>query len=90
MYNNTMTNIVQEHPSVVSKQYILNANDRCDQCPAQALVKIKGLIGELTFCNHHYEKIMNNPESHNKMMSFLVEVLDEREKLIKNKPTGGI
>jgi hypothetical protein len=48
------------------------------------------LSGELTFCNHHYEKIMNNPESHNKMMSFLVEVLDEREKLIKNKPTGGI
>jgi hypothetical protein len=33
---------------------------------------------------------MNNSESHSKMMSFLVEVLDEREKLIKNKPTGGI
>jgi hypothetical protein len=48
------------------------------------------LSGELTFCNHHYEKIMNNSESHSKMMSFLVEVLDEREKLIKNKPTGGI
>jgi hypothetical protein len=24
------------------------------------------------------------------MMSFLVEVLDEREKLIKNKPIGGV
>jgi hypothetical protein len=24
------------------------------------------------------------------MMAFLVEVLDEREKLIKNKPVGGI
>jgi hypothetical protein len=90
MYNNTMTNIVQEHPSVVSKQYILNANDRCDKCQVQAVVRVKGLSGELTFCNHHYEKIMNNSESHNKMMSFLVEVLDEREKLIKNKPTGGI
>jgi hypothetical protein len=33
---------------------------------------------------------MNNVESHNKMMAFLVEVLDEREKLIKNKPVGGI
>ena len=90
MYNNTMTNIVQEHPSVVSKQYILNANDRCDKCQVLAVVRVKGLSGELTFCNHHYEKIMNNTESHNKMMSFLVEVLDEREKLIKNKPTGGI
>jgi hypothetical protein len=85
-----MTNIVQEHPSVVSKKYILDANDRCDKCQAQALIRVKGLSGQLTFCNHHYEKIMNNSESHTKMMSFLVEVLDEREKLIKNKPTGGI
>jgi hypothetical protein len=90
MYNNTMTNIVQDHPSVVSKEYILNANDRCDTCQAQALVKVKGLSGELTFCNHHYEGIMNNPESHNKMMAFLVEILDEREKLIKSKPVGGL
>ena len=85
-----MTNTVQDHPSVVSKKYILNASDRCDKCEAQALVRVKGLSGQLTFCNHHYEKIMNNPESHNKMMSFLVEILDEREKLIKNKPMGGI
>jgi hypothetical protein len=90
MYNNTMTNIVQEHPSVVSKQYILNASDRCDKCQAQALVRVKGLSGELTFCNHHYENIMNNPESHNKMMDFLVEILDEREKLKASKPIGAI
>jgi len=90
MYNNTMRSIVKEHPSVVSKKYILNANDRCDKCQVQAVVKVKGLSGELTFCNHHYEKIMNNPESHDKMMTFLVEVLDEREKLTNNKPIGGI
>jgi len=90
MYNNTMTSIVQEHPSVISKKYILNANDRCDQCPAQALVKVKGLIGELTFCNHHYEKIMNNPLSYQKMMQFGIEFIDEREKLVKNKTTGAI
>jgi len=86
----SMTNIVEDHPSVVSKKYTLNANDRCDKCEAQALVKVKGLSGQLTFCNHHYEKIMNNPESHKKMMAFLIEILDEREKLIKNKPAGGI
>ena len=85
-----MTNIVEDHPSVVSKKYILNASDRCDKCEAQALVRVKGLSGQLTFCNHHYEKIMNNPESHKKMMAFLIEILDEREKLIKNKPAGGI
>ena len=85
-----MTNIVEEHPSVVSKKYILGANDRCVKCQAQALVRVKGLSGELTFCSHHYEKIMNSSESHNKMMAFLVEILDEREKLIKDKPIGAI
>ena len=85
-----MTNIVQEHPSVVSKKYILNSNDRCDRCSTQALVRVKGVKGELTFCNHHYEKIMNNPLSYKKMMQFGVEFLDERAQLIKDKPTGGI
>jgi len=85
-----MSSIVQDHPSVVSKKYVLNANDRCDKCTAQALVKIKGLVGELTFCNHHYENIMNNPLSYQKMMQFGIEFIDEREKLIKNKPIGGI
>ena len=90
MYNNTMTSIVQEHPSVVSKKYILNANDRCDQCTAQALVQVKGVNGELIFCNHHYDKIMNNPLSYQKMMQFGIEFIDEREKLTKQKPIGAI
>jgi hypothetical protein len=54
------------------------------------VVKVKGISGELTFCGHHYEKIMNNSESHNKMMAFMLEVLDEREKLNQTKPIGGI
>ncbi len=85
-----MTNIVEEHPSVVSKKYILNMHDRCDQCNAQALVKVKGMNGELIFCNHHYEKIMNNPLSYQKMLQFGIEFVDEREKLIKNKKIGEI
>jgi len=83
MYNNNMTSVVQEHPSVSSKQYILNANDRCDQCTAQALVKVIGLAGELTFCGHHYEKIMNNPLSYKKMLQFAIQYIDERNKLIE-------
>ena len=85
-----MSNIVKEHPSVVSKQYLLNANDRCDTCQAQALIKVKGVSGELMFCSHHYEKIMNNSESHNKMMSFMLEILDERDKLVENRAIGAI
>ena len=90
MYNSIMSNIVKEHPSVVSKQYLLNANDRCDTCQAQALIKVKGASGELMFCSHHYEKIMNNSESHNKMMSFMLEILDERDKLVENRAIGTI
>jgi hypothetical protein len=88
MYNNTMTNIVKEHPSVVSKEYILNANDRCDRCQAQALTKVTGTSGELMFCNHHYNGIMNDPDSYKKMMSFMLEIIDEREKLTENRLMG--
>ena len=76
-----MTNIVQDHPSVVSKEYILNANDRCDKCQAQALVKVNGLTGDLMFCGHHYNKIIDNPEGYAKIMSFMLTIIDERNKL---------
>ena len=85
-----MANILKDHPSVKPKQWVLNAKDRCDKCQAQALVKVKGVSGELMFCSHHYDKIMNNPESYAKMMSFMLEVTDEREKLVQNKPIGAI
>jgi hypothetical protein len=31
---------------------------------------------------------MNNSDSYQKMMSFMLEVIDEREKLIENKTIG--
>jgi hypothetical protein len=73
---------------VKPKEWQLNALDRCDSCEAQAYVKVKGLPGELMFCNHHYNKIMNDPYGYTKMMSFMLEVIDEREKLIENRLTG--
>ena len=85
-----MTNVLKDHPSVKSKEWALNAKDRCDKCQAQALIKVKGISGELTFCGHHYEKIMNDPNSYKKMMSFMLEIIDERKKLNKTKPIGGI
>jgi hypothetical protein len=90
MYNRTMNNITKDHPSIKPKQWFLDAKDRCDKCQAQALVKVKGASGELMFCSHHYDKIMNNPESYTKMMSFMLEVVDEREKLVENRAIGAV
>lgn len=88
MYNTIMNNIIKDHPSVIEKEWLLNANDRCDQCSAQAYVMVKGSTGDLMFCGHHYEKIMNNPDAYTKMMSFMLEIVDERERLIENKLIG--
>jgi hypothetical protein len=65
----------------VSKEWVLGATDRCDSCAAEALVKVTGLSGDLIFCGHHYNKIMDNPEGYKKMMAFAITIIDEREKL---------
>jgi hypothetical protein len=65
--------------------WILDATDRCDSCAAQAYVKVMGLVGELLFCSHHYNKIMDNAVGYDKMIKFMVEVIDEREKLDNGK-----
>lgn len=69
----------------VKQEWQLKATDRCDSCNAEALVQVTGLEGVLMFCGHHYNKIMDNPESYKKMMSFMISVIDERDKLIENK-----
>ena len=74
---NTMVADVEE------KQWTLSPLDRCDRCNAEALVQVTGLSGDLMFCGHHYNKIMANPEGYKKMMSFMITVLDERNKLNK-------
>ena len=68
---------------VVQKEWLLKATDRCDSCASEALVKVTGISGDLMFCGHHYNKIMNNTDGYKKMMSFAITVIDEREKLIK-------
>ena len=75
---NMNTMITEE---IVAKEWVLKATDRCDSCAAEALVKVTGLTGDLMFCGHHYNKIMDNPEGYNKMMSFMLTIIDEREKL---------
>jgi hypothetical protein len=68
---------------VVQKEWLLKATDRCDLCASEALVKVTGISGDLMFCGHHYNKIMNDAEGYKKMMSFALTVVDEREKLVK-------
>lgn len=80
-----MEAITEETKAVV---WELGPQDRCDTCSAEALVRVKGMTGELYFCGHHYNKIMDNPAGYEKMMAFMYEVLDERDKLIENRAKG--
>ena len=73
---------------VTAKEWTLKATDRCDSCAAEALVKVTGISGELMFCGHHYNKIMDNAEGYKKMISFALTVVDERDKLVENKTKG--
>jgi len=70
------------------KEWILNPKDRCDSCNAEALVKVTGMSGDLMFCGHHYNKIMAMPDGYNSMMSFMISIVDEREKLVENRAKG--
>lgn len=68
--------------------WTLTALDRCDSCGAQAYVHVTGVTGELFFCGHHYEKIVNNAVGYDKMMKFAFKVVDERERLVENRLKG--
>ena len=81
----TMTSVVEDSEK---KEWQLSPLDRCDSCAAEALVKVTGLTGDLMFCGHHYNKIIDNPNGYAKMMSFMLTIIDERNKLIEDKAKG--
>ena len=58
-------------------EYVLGISDRCDRCGAEALVLVKGLSGELTFCGHHFNRYKV------KLTEYSYEIVDERFKLDK-------
>ena len=64
-------------------QWTLTANDRCDACPSQAYVHVKGVVGELFLCGHHYNKADKE-----KLEDFAFEIIDEREQLVENRLRG--
>jgi hypothetical protein len=67
--------------------WVLSALDRCDSedCGAQAYIQVVGVTGDLMFCAHHYNNIMNNAVGYDKMMKFAYQINDETEKLIENR-----
>jgi hypothetical protein len=75
--------------TMTDQTWVLTAQDRCDaECSAQAYVMVKGVSGELTFCAHHYNKIMDNAIGYDAMMKFAFEITDERDRLIENRLIG--
>lgn len=71
-----------------TEEWVLTANDRCDSCGSQAYVQVIGITGDLMFCNHHYNKIMDSAVGYEKMMNFAYNILDERERLVENRLIG--
>lgn len=74
-----MSTMIETKPAA---KWILTAQDRCDRCSAEALVRVTGLSGELMFCGHHYNSVMDNAVGYDKMMKFAITILDERDKLL--------
>lgn len=72
----------------VERVWTLTANDRCDRCTAQAYIAVKGISGELMFCSHHYNKIMDNAVGYDAMMKFAIQIIDERDRLVENRLQG--
>lgn len=71
-------------------EWTLTAVDRCDarNCSAQAFVRAVGVNGELLFCSHHYNKIMDNAVGYGNMEKFAYQIIDERDRLIENRLVG--
>lgn len=69
--------------------WLLDANDRCDRCSAQAYVKVIGKNNtDLLFCGHHYNKAVDNAVGYDNLMKFALEIIDERSRLVENKLVG--
>jgi hypothetical protein len=66
-------------------EWQLNASDRCDSCGARAYVYVVGVTGDLLFCAHHYNHIVDNAVGYDKMMKFAYQIVDERERLVENR-----
>lgn len=83
-----MSSMIQDNPVTNDQDWQLTALDRCDKCGAQAYIQVVGLNGDLLFCGHHYNSVMDNAVGYDKMMKFAITIRDERERLVENKSKG--
>jgi len=74
---------IKDAKSVVIKTDKMNSTEQFGRILGWIYVN-----GDLMFCGHHYNKIMDNSEAYAKMMAFMLTVIDERDKLIENKSKG--
>jgi hypothetical protein len=71
------------------QEWTLTNLDRCDaECSAQAFIKAVGVHGELMFCSHHYNSIVDNPVAYANLEKFAYQIIDERDRLIENRLIG--
>jgi len=70
-------------------EWTLDNTDRCDaDCSAQAFVRVVGVSGELLFCSHHYNRIVDNAVGYANLEKFAYQIIDERERLVENRLIG--
>lgn len=71
------------------QEWTLTNLDRCDaDCSAQAFIKAVGVSGELMFCSHHYNSIIDSANGYENLEKFAYQIIDERERLIENRLIG--
>jgi hypothetical protein len=73
-----MTNSLIEQ---IDKKWTLDASHRCDVCGSQAYVQTIGTSGDLLFCAHHYQGIVDNEKAQEAMTQFAYQIIDERGQL---------
>jgi hypothetical protein len=68
--------IDSEQTEVQTPVVELNATDRCDECGAQAYIRVELASGELLFCGHH------GNEKREALEPIAITWHDETEKLL--------
>jgi hypothetical protein len=69
------TTSTQAEVSVVTADFTLTSQDRCDLCAAQAYFQVEFSHGSLLFCSHHYRA------SESKLVTQALRIKDESARL---------
>ncbi len=67
--------LMSEVDETLAPEWLMDGNDRCDSCQAQAYYCCKFAEGVLHFCRHHFLKYEDN------LRKTTYEIIDESSKL---------